>query len=244
MANAKATVDEAQKAVDLASIVAPEDGTIVTVNIVAGLPAPSGAAIVMNVGPYEVTADFSESSLAKISTGQAADVTVTATSSITPGTVTIIGATPATGGTSSVVTYPVTVALDTEPAGVQVGMTASVAIIIAQSANVTAVRTQALTGDATNGYYVRVMDATGNVTLAPVTVGLVTTSMAEIKSGLSEGQTVVTGTVSSANSSSSSSGRSAGSLFGGGGLDIGGPPAGGGTFQRNSTTSGGGGTNP
>ncbi len=239
--NAKAAVAEAKKTVALATIVAPQDGTVITVNIVEGMPAPSGSAIVMDVGPYEVTADFSETSLAKLSVGQAADVTVTATGTTTPGKVTIIGATPATGGTSSVVTYPVTVALDEEPAGVQVGMTAEVAIIIAQAQNVVAVPTQALVGDSGSGYQVRVMDASGTITFVPVTVGLVTTSLAEIQSGLSGGETVVTGTVSSTSTTTTTSTRGNGSLLGGGGLDLGGPPGGQPPVQRNSS---GGGTNP
>jgi HlyD family secretion protein len=239
--NAKAAVAESKLTVARATILAPVDGTVVAVNIVPGLTAPSGSAIVLDVGPLEVTADFSETSLAKIALGQSADVTVTAVGSTTPGKVTVIGATPASGGTSSVVTYPVTVALDQEPAGVQIGMTASVAIIIAQATNVVAVPTQALVGDATTGYEVRVMDGTGAITLVPVTVGLVTTSLAEIQSGLSGGETVVTGTVSAANSSSSSTRGN--SIFGGGGIDFGGGPPPGVNIQRN-TTNGGGGTNP
>ncbi len=239
--NAKAAVAEAKKVVELATIVAPQDGTVITVNIVEGMPAPSGSAIVMDVGPYEVTADFSETSLAKLSVGQTADVTVTATGTTTPGKVTIIGATPATGGTSSVVTYPVTVALDEEPAGVQVGMTAEVAIIIAQAQDVVAVPTQALVGNSSSGYQVRVMDANGSITFVPVTVGLVTTSLAEIQSGLSGGETVVTGTVSSTSSTTTTSTRGNGSLLGGG-FDLGGPPGGQPpTQQRNFN---GGGTNP
>jgi trimeric autotransporter adhesin len=241
--NAKTAVAESELMVERATILAPADGTVVAVNIYEGLTAPSGSAIVLDVGPYEVTADFSETSLARLSVGQTAAVIVTAVGSTTPGKVTVIGATPATSGTSSVVTYPVTVALDTEPGGVQVGMTASVAIIIAQAANVVAVPSQALVGSAASGYQVRVMDAARNITLVPVTVGLVTTSMAEIQSGLSGGETVVTGTVSETNSTTSS-GRG-NSLFGGGGIDLGGPPAGG-DFQppRIQTQNGGGGTTP
>ena len=235
----------AQKVVDHATIVAPSDGTIITVNIQPGVAAPSGDAIVMDVGPYEVTADFSETSLAQVKLGQVADVTITATGTTATGKVTVIGATPATGGTSSVVTYPVTVALDQEPSGVQIGMTANVAIILAQASNVIAVPTQAL-GGSSGSYAVRTIDSAGNVTVVPVTVGLVTTSLTEIQSGLSEGETVVTGTVTATNSSTSSSRNGgAGSLFGGGGIDLGGP--GGGGFPGGGgggTIRSGGGTAP
>ena len=224
VANARVTVADAKLVVDRATVVAPVDGTIVTVNVVPGVAAPSGSAIVMDVGPFEVTADFSETSLAKVRVGQTADVTVTATGTTQSGKVTVIGATPATGGTSSVVTYPVTVALDQEPAGVQIGMTANVAIILSQASSVVAVPTQALRGTS-GAYAVRVMDAAGTVAEVPVTVGLVTTSLTEIQSGLSGGETVVTGTVSSTNSSTSSNRSGAGSLFGGG-VDFGGPGGG------------------
>lgn len=226
VANARAAVATSQATVNRATIVAPADGTIVTVNIHADVVAPSGSAIVMHVGPYQVTANFSESSLAKVAVGQVADVTVTATGTTSSGKVTVIGATPATGGTSSVVTYPITVALDREPDGVQVGMTAEVAIIIAQASNVIAVSTQALRG-ASGAYTVRTIDAAGTITEVPVAVGLVTTSMAEVKSGLSGGETVITGTVSALTSSSSSG--NGGDLLPGGGFPGGDQPGGGGT---------------
>jgi multidrug efflux pump subunit AcrA (membrane-fusion protein) len=156
--------------------------------------------------------------------------------------VTVIAATPATSGTSSVVTYPVTVALDEQPDGVRIGMTASVAIIVAQAKNVVAVPSQALVGNAATGYQVRVLDDAGSITLVPVTVGLVTTSLAEIQGGLAGGETVVTGTVSETNAATSSS--RGGTFFGGGGIDLGGPP---GDFQPPRQVQNGGGgvvTNP
>ena len=53
----------------------------------------------------------------------------------------------------------------------------------------------ALVGSSGN-YSVRIIDADGPSQLVPVQVGLVTTSLAEIQSGVSAGDTVVIGTVS------------------------------------------------
>jgi macrolide-specific efflux system membrane fusion protein len=100
-----------------------------------------------------------------------------------------------------VVSYSVTVALDTDPAKSLPGMSAQVAITIDEADNVVAVPAIALEG--TNGNYaVRVLNSDGSVTVTPVQVGLVTSSLAQIMSGISDGQAVVTGTTSSLNSTS------------------------------------------
>jgi macrolide-specific efflux system membrane fusion protein len=62
---------------------------------------------------------------------------------------------------------------------------------------------------------VRVVAADGTVSVRDVEVGLVTSSLAEIKSGLQEGDRVVTGTSSSQNSSTTVGGP-AGAFPGGG----------------------------
>jgi hypothetical protein len=65
------------------------------------------------------------------------------------------------------------------------------------------------------------MGADGTPTLTPVTVGLVTSTTAEIKTGLSEGDTVITGTaadrIASSNSTTNSFGGNGRGGFGGGG---------------------------
>jgi len=73
-----------------------------------------------------------------------------------------------------------------------------------------------------------VINSAGVVTVQPVTVGLVTASLAEIESGINVGDTVVTGTTSSLNSTSSNSNTF--NLNGGGAFP------GGGTFRGGSGT--------
>jgi hypothetical protein len=79
----------------------------------------------------------------------------------------------------------------------------------------------ALEGSSTAGYTVQVLNSDGSVATQAVQVGLVTTSMAQITSGLSAGDTVVTGTVSNKNTTTTTTAGGAGginSLTGGGGL--------------------------
>ena len=72
-------------------------------------------------------------------------------------------------------------------------MTADVTITIASATNVLTVPAAALRG-AEGDYRVQTLDASGQPDATPVTVGLVTSTSAEIKCGLTEGEAVVTGT--------------------------------------------------
>jgi multidrug efflux pump subunit AcrA (membrane-fusion protein) len=103
------------------------------------------------------------------------------------------------------------------------GMSADVSITVAQATNVLVVPTAAISGS--NGTYVaRVLAADNSVTATPVQVGLVTTSGTEVTSGLSEGQTVVTGTVSQTTTggTTTNNNRGLGGGLGGGGFGGGG----------------------
>ena len=213
---AQQSVADAQQQLAGATITAPESGTIVAVNIVPGATAPSGDAVQLMTTEVDVTADFAESDVTKISTGQKATVTITATGDQVAGTVTTVEPVASTSGSGSVVSYSVTVALDNPPAKALPGMSAQVAVTINEADNVVAVPAIALVGTSGN-YGVRVMASDGSVTTVPVQVGLVTSSLAEIQSGVTAGATIVTGTTSSLNSSSST-----GNGFPGGGLNGGG----------------------
>jgi macrolide-specific efflux system membrane fusion protein len=107
-------------------------------------------------------------------------------------------------------------------------MSASVTVTTASAENVLRVPATALQGSSTTGYSVLVMNGDGSTKSTSVTVGLVTTSFAEIKTGLSAGETVVTGTVSSrtGTTTTSNSGINVNSLTGGGGFGGGAVPGG------------------
>ena len=209
----------------LASLVAPSDGIVTAVSIAVGTDAASGDAIQIAATPLEVTTSVVEQDVASIGVGQPAEVTISALSGSTlQGTVISIAPTASSGGSSGVVSYDVEIALADTPAGLRPGMTADVTITTASATGVLSIPARALLGT-TGAYRVRVLAADGTVTPTDVTVGLVTDSLVEIKSGLQAGDRVITGTSSSQN----------GANGGGGGTVItngkGFPGGGGGTFR-------------
>jgi macrolide-specific efflux system membrane fusion protein len=146
-----------------------------------------------------------------------------------------------------VVTYAVTISLTSPPASVRVGMSAQASVTTAQAADVLTIPSVALRGISGN-YSALVLDDSGVPQTVPVTVGLVSNGLAEIQSGLAQGERVVTGTVSARQGTTPTTGGGlalpggagglGGGAFGGAG-GAGGRGTGGG---RNGT--GGGATQP
>ena len=87
--------------------------------------------------------------------------------------------------TNNVVLYPITVALDTAPAGVKTGSTASLAITDGQATGVLEVPTAAITTVGTN--HTVTVRRNGTDTTVPVGVGLIGATTTEITSGLAGG---------------------------------------------------------
>jgi multidrug efflux pump subunit AcrA (membrane-fusion protein) len=230
VASAKVSVANAQAAFDGAVIVAPEAGIVTAVDIVPGTTAPSGDAIRIAVPPLEVQASVAESDLPSIKVGQTATVTVAAIGRDVEGKVAEIDPTASSsgGGQSSVVTYTVVITLTGDTTDVAAGMSADVNVTTASATNVVAVPSTALSGT-TGAYRVRVIDSAGQVESRSVEVGIISTSLVEITSGISAGDTVVVGTSSTRTGTSSSGTNSFGrGGFGGGGIDV---PGGGRVFQ-------------
>jgi macrolide-specific efflux system membrane fusion protein len=193
VSSANQTRQDLQAQISYATLKAPIDGVVTAVNIVAGLDAPSGDAIVVDSGELQVTADVVESDLASVALGQSATVTIGAVDASLTGTVEAIAPTANSASSNgSVVSYAVTVALKDAPAVVHPGMTSDITITTASATNVLTVPAAALRGT-TGSYSVLVMSTDGEPTAVPVQVGLVTNTTAEVKSGLTAGQMVVTG---------------------------------------------------
>lgn len=176
------------------TVVAPVDGIVTHVNVVAGLDAPSGDAVVIDATGFRLTADVVENDVSSIGVGQAATVTVDAIDAEIGATVTAIAPVASSAGAGGIVSFAVTVGLDDPPAALRPGMTADVTITTATATNVLRVPVAAL-GGANGAYTVQVVDASGAAQTRAVTVGLVTASFVEITAGLAEGETVVTGTI-------------------------------------------------
>jgi macrolide-specific efflux system membrane fusion protein len=172
------------------------------------------------------TASFAESAITGLAVGQSATVLVTGPSVTVPGALTqivpVASSSGSSGGTgSSVATYAVTVTLTDPPATVLSGMSATVTVTTDSVANALRVPATALSGSATTGYTVEVVNANGGTSSVAVQVGVVTTSYVQITSGLSEGDTVVVGTTTTRNSTTTTTttgGVSLGGLTGGGGF--------------------------
>jgi RND family efflux transporter MFP subunit len=204
-----------------ATITSPIAGRVSELVLVSGLDAPSGDAIVVQSGSYEVQADVVESDLPSVDVGQQASVSVDAVGAEIEGTVTAI-APDASSSDSGVVTYAVTVALSNPPAEMRPGMTADVTITLAQAADVLTVPASALLG-AADDHAVRVLGADGTPELRPVTVGLVTNTDAEIRDGLAEGELVITGTAADRNAVQGAGGQGGIGIPGAGPIVRGGP---------------------
>jgi macrolide-specific efflux system membrane fusion protein len=195
-----------------AALVAPAAGIVTAVNVQAGVDAPSGIAITVASSSLLVTTSVVESDVTSISLGQTASITISAINATLQGTVqSIAPAGSASNGSNGVVSYAVEIALDAPPPALRPGMTADVSIVTATASGVIAIPSRALSGSA-GDYTVRVVAADGTVTTRTVTVGLITSSLAEIKSGLQAGERVVTGT-SSTQLTNQNGGRG---FFGGG----------------------------
>ena len=212
-----------------ATLSAPGDGIVTAVNVVAGIDAPTGAAITIDGTPLQVTADVTELDVTALSVGQPTSVVVAATGDTIDGTVNAI-APASTSSSGSVVTFAVTIDLANPPSAVRPGMSAQVAVTTAQAANVLAVPTSALQGTA-GQYTVAVLDSDGQPVSEAVTVGLIADRYAEVQSGLNEGQQVVIGTVSNRTSTTSTSN--------GGGLNVPGLGGGRGTLGGGGNFGGG-----
>ena len=215
-----------------ATIKAPIAGIVTEVNVTKGFDAPSGAAIVIESTTIQITTDVVESDLADIKVGQTATVTLSAIDADVTGTVAAISPVATSDSSSGVVSYPVTITLTDAPATARSGMSADVTITIQSATNVLTVPAEALTGTAGN-YSVRVLGADGQPQALAVQVGLVTATTAEITSGLTEGQTVVTGVSTAQTGTSTTTG------FGGGVGIPGGGGFGGGNFGGRGNGNGG-----
>ena len=103
-------------------------------------------------------------------------------------------------------------------------MSAEIAVTTASATNVLAVPAIALDTATDGTYTVQVLDASGQPTSVTVNVGLISSSLAEIKSGISEGTAVVVGTASDRTSSGTTTTTRFPGLDGGGGFPGGGFP--------------------
>jgi macrolide-specific efflux system membrane fusion protein len=192
----------------------------------------SGFVTIADVSHDIVTANIAEADIANVTVGQTATVTFPAMTGVTA-TAKVTAIAPTATASNSVVTYATTITLDSVPAKVRLGQTATVAITVATSASTALyVPAAAITTASDGTSTVKVVDSkTGATSAVPVTTGVIGDAGTEIKSGLTAGETIVIGTVSASTSTSTTgTGAGAGGGFGGAGGGFGG--AGGGFRTR------------
>ena len=191
VSQAETGVANAQTTLDRLTLTAPISGTVSSVSIQPG-DVVSGTVIMLRSDDVEVTASVTESDLPAVKVGQPAAVTIAALGASAKGSVAEVDLAGATKSASGVVSYTVTISLPSVPPLAAPAMTADVDITTATAAHVLAVPASAVGGTA-GAYTVQVFDGPGAVRTVPVDVGLMTGSLAEIRSGLTAGTTVVTG---------------------------------------------------
>ena len=216
LAQAKAALADLNAQLSHASLVAPADGIVTVINLTVGANAPVADAIDLAAATFQVTANVVESDVSTLQIGQPATVTVSAISADLTGTVTAIAPVAETSTSGGVVSYAVTVSLQAPPPSLRPGMTADVTVTTASASGVLAVPAAAIRGTSGN-YNVLVLTAAGTAEARPVTVGLMTSSLVEIKSGLNAGDVVITGTASQQRTTTGGQGGNGIVVPGGGG---------------------------
>jgi macrolide-specific efflux system membrane fusion protein len=201
--------------------VSPLDGVVVAVNVVAGTLAPGSAAVTVASLDMEVTATVTETDLPSLAVGQAVSVEITAIGETATGTVKEISPVTDSAEAGGVVSYPIVIALVSPPEGTASGMTAEVQVTTAEAADVLAVPAEAINGS-DGSYSVMVLGADGQPASQAVEVGLITSDLAEISSGLAEGDTVVTGIAAAQTGTTATSGAGLGGGLNGGAFPVGG----------------------
>lgn len=202
LSSARAQLEQAQRALAEASLVAPIDGTVISIASEVGEPLGAGAGatgstafiVLADLTEFVVTADFAEADVVGIEVGQEVSLSFDALpgQSITGEVleVGLYGEVDPAGG--RLTTYEVTISVPNPPAGLRVGMTSQASITTAEQSDVLAAPVTALV-ESEGKTYVQVLGEDGTITRVEVTVGIQGGYWVEITSGLSGGESVVTG---------------------------------------------------
>ncbi len=165
------------------------------------------------------TFNVSEIDVSKIKPGQKVTITI---DSITDSTFTgkVVSVDRVGTTSNNVTTYPAIIQFDISSDKILPNMAATANIIIDTKADVLLVPSTAIQSQ--NGEYTARVLRNGQEVSQSVEVGLLSDTQTEITSGLSEGDTVITGTVSTTSSATTRSTSVFGGGFGGGVLRVGG----------------------
>lgn len=264
--SAQIAVDTATKNLAACSLAAPVSGTVTAVNAVvggnagssssgssssssSGASASSGSAsssaastsssgliTISDTAHLQVIANFAESDIAAMKTGDSATFTFPAlktdpSAAPVTGTITAIAQNATT--TNNVVSYPVTISIKNPPADLRLGQSANISVTTATAKNALAVPSLAITTTGTK-QTVNVMK-NGTTTAVTITTGITDNGRTQVLTGLSAGDQIELPAISSTLDTTGTTGRTgAGGLGGTGGF--------GGTGGAGVTGGGTGGT--
>ncbi|HAM44818.1 MAG TPA: hypothetical protein DCM67_07375 [Propionibacteriaceae bacterium] len=184
---------QAKADADHAALKAPFAGNVIFAGTVE-----KGAGVQPGIAPFTVVdpakmnfeAAVNESDIAAVKAGQTATVSLDSFTDSFPATVLRVSAAP-TANTTGTVTFAVRLSIDTGSQGVLQGMSGSANIVTQSIPDALTVPIQSVITQG-SGSIVYVVDANNVVHAQPVTVGGSTDTLAQIITGLSAGQTVVT----------------------------------------------------
>lgn len=232
---AEISVDTATLNLSRTQILAPMDGTVVSLEVEVGqtVNASSSSPTIVklaNLDDMVVKAEISEADVPRVEAGQhvyftilgAPDTRIDATlRAIEPAPESISGEQTA-AASSTAVYYNGLFDVPNPDHKLRISMTAQVTIVLASAQDVLAVPSSVLKDGPGGGRVVDVWDKTSNTAESrQVEVGLTNNVLTEIVSGLSEGELVV---VSGASGTIAASAGTGGLLAGGGPAGGGGPP--------------------
>lgn len=169
-------------------VTSPIDGYITSINVEVGSMASQAApaATIANIDKLEIETSISETIINKIKVGDKVDVLVSSASDKPfTGTVTALSPAPAVGS----MTYPMKVTLDNSTAEVKPGMFAEVIITSDKTAGVIALPSNAVLIKSGKTVVAAIEDK--KIVFKDVVVGVDNGTLAEIKSGVKIGDTVV-----------------------------------------------------
>jgi len=235
VANAQAALETAQQSLNNATLIAPMDGEVNSINGVVGenvspgggttaeapgsqAPLPSSAAsnafmVIGNVSGMDVVVPFAESDASRLAVNQDAQVTFDAVSNLTISG-RVIAVASASTTSSGVVNYYATIALNQTDKALKQGMTANATVTVSKATNAITVPNLAIShvgGQA----YVNVYSG-GQQVQTPIETGVVGDQFTEVTGGLNDGEQVVIPTVRVTSGTGNSRGFGGGGGAGGG----------------------------
>jgi HlyD family secretion protein len=198
VAQAQAALEQAELSLEHATLRAPFDGVVAQVDITAGEMASTGLSPValVDTSKFRVTVSVDEIDVGQLAEGQTAEVTLDALpGTVTTGTVERIA--PAATLEGGVVYYDVIIELAPTDAPIRADMTANAMILIEELTDVLMIPTWVVRVDRRTGqtYVHRQVGAAGGVAgeveRVDVALGVRHEGVAQVLSGLSEGDRVV-----------------------------------------------------